>query len=272
MLSNRKRAHATTCFAMEDNFEDIDPYKVLGVAKETAAKDVKRAYHRMCLQYHPDKADGTRAEFDRVQVAYLVLSDESRRKLYDTTGRVCPWGPVSDWEAWTAEMGGKFEEITKDLIEKDRQQYQGSPEEVDDIKKEFVAHKGKFEVLFENIVHLEFSIEQEKRVFAICQDLLDKGQVDEKDVPKWKEYIRDRAKIVKRMQRRAQREAKMAGDAKRQDDMAGLQALIAKNSSRHRDTFGAIFEKYGGAEGDPLEDLPQPPRKKKKTAKKDAKH
>lgn len=248
---------------MKEEFDDLDPYEVLGVSKDAVDKEIKKAYHKMCLKYHPDKSEGFRVQFDRVQIAYLVLNDPKRKKLFDSTGRVCPWGPVSDWESWTGHMDDQFEEITKDLIEKDRIQYQDSQEERNDILKEWVAHKGNFQVLFENIIHLEFSVEQEERVFKICQYLLDSGEVKEDEIPKWQDYIKNRTKMIKKMQRKADREAKMAKDVKREDDMAGLQALIAKNSNRHRDTFSAIFEKY---ETDANEGQPQ--QKKRKTSKK----
>lgn len=61
-------------------------YEILGVAKEATEQDIRRAYRRKAQKMHPDKEGGDPALFRLVQLAYDVLCDPVRRKLYDETG------------------------------------------------------------------------------------------------------------------------------------------------------------------------------------------
>jgi curved DNA-binding protein CbpA len=82
-----------TILAIEQHFDanmddNDDPYKILGVASNATAADIKKAYRKLALQYHPDKAsDADReqasAKFAKIAAAYEVLSDEEERKQYD---------------------------------------------------------------------------------------------------------------------------------------------------------------------------------------------
>lgn len=67
-----------------------DYYQVLGVAKTATAEEIKKAYRKLALKYHPDRnKDDPQAEdrFKEVGEAYAVLSDEEKRKQYDTFGQ-----------------------------------------------------------------------------------------------------------------------------------------------------------------------------------------
>jgi molecular chaperone DnaJ len=73
-------------------------YDTLGVAKNASQDEIKKAYRKLARQYHPDRNPGdeaAEAKFKDVQTAYDVLSDESKRKQYDTVGngRVRAGGP-----------------------------------------------------------------------------------------------------------------------------------------------------------------------------------
>lgn len=58
-------------------------YNVLQIDKSTTSADIRKAYRTLILKYHPDKKTGDREMFDKIQEAYDVLSDETRRKEYD---------------------------------------------------------------------------------------------------------------------------------------------------------------------------------------------
>jgi molecular chaperone DnaJ len=66
-----------------------DYYDVLGVGKGATADEIKRAYRRLAIKYHPDKNPGDKeaeAKFKECAEAYEVLSDEDKRKQYDQFG------------------------------------------------------------------------------------------------------------------------------------------------------------------------------------------
>ena len=66
-----------------------DYYEVLGVAKNAAEADIKKAYRRMAMKYHPDKTKGDKAaeeKFKEANEANEVLSDAQKRAAYDQFG------------------------------------------------------------------------------------------------------------------------------------------------------------------------------------------
>ena len=62
-------------------------YKELGVEKGASAEDIKKAYKKEALARHPDRG-GDKAEFQRLQAAYDILSNPEKRAYYDSTGQV----------------------------------------------------------------------------------------------------------------------------------------------------------------------------------------
>lgn len=63
-----------------------DYYKILGVAKNASAEELKKAFHSLAHQYHPDKVGGDVAKFKTINEAYQVLSDPQKRAQYDQFG------------------------------------------------------------------------------------------------------------------------------------------------------------------------------------------
>ncbi|MBC2705672.1 DnaJ C-terminal domain-containing protein [Desulfobacula sp.] len=69
---------------MADNY-----YKILGIDKKAGASQIKKAYRKLALKYHPDKTKGDKAleeRFKKISEAYAVLSDPEKRNQYDTYG------------------------------------------------------------------------------------------------------------------------------------------------------------------------------------------
>jgi len=64
----------------------MNPYKVLRLEKNCTIKQIKTAYREMSKQCHPDKNNGNSTKFMQVNLAYRVLSDEQKRRLYDEQG------------------------------------------------------------------------------------------------------------------------------------------------------------------------------------------
>jgi molecular chaperone DnaJ len=63
-----------------------DYYEILGVGKEASADEIKKAFRRKAVEYHPDKQGGDEAKFKEVNEAYEVLKDQQKRQRYDQFG------------------------------------------------------------------------------------------------------------------------------------------------------------------------------------------
>jgi len=68
-----------------------DYYDILEVAKATSQEDIKKAYRKLALKWHPDKnpedPDGATKKFKEISEAYEVLSNEKKRRMYDQYGK-----------------------------------------------------------------------------------------------------------------------------------------------------------------------------------------
>ncbi len=66
-----------------------DYYKILGIDKKASTAQIKKAYRKLALKYHPDKTEGDKAmetKFKKISEAYAVLSDPEKKNQYDTYG------------------------------------------------------------------------------------------------------------------------------------------------------------------------------------------
>jgi curved DNA-binding protein len=93
-----------------------DYYKILGVAREASADDIKSAYRRLARKYHPDVSKEKDAEekFKEMAEAYETLKDPEKRAAYDQLGSYKPgqdFRPPPDWEQQFARSQGSFDDI-----------------------------------------------------------------------------------------------------------------------------------------------------------------
>src|SRR5713101_6164118 len=77
-----------------------DYYEVLGVSRGATGEELKRAYRKLALQFHPDRNPNdpqAEARFKEINEAYEVLSDQSKRQRYDTFGHSAQGTPGFDF-------------------------------------------------------------------------------------------------------------------------------------------------------------------------------
>src|SRR3989344_3232567 len=95
-----------------------DYYQVLGVTKASTADEIKQAYRKLALQYHPDRNKGkdTEGKFKEVTQAYEVLSDPQKKQTYDQFGHAAfeqgagqgPFGGAGGPFGGLGQQGGPF--------------------------------------------------------------------------------------------------------------------------------------------------------------------
>ncbi|MFZ7131714.1 MAG: molecular chaperone DnaJ [Eubacteriales bacterium] len=94
-----------------------DYYEVLGVGKSASPDEIKSAYRKLAMKYHPDRNSGdeeAEGRFKEVNEAYEVLSDESKRSQYDSFGHA---GMGNGAGGFNGGFGGGFEDIFSDIFD-----------------------------------------------------------------------------------------------------------------------------------------------------------
>jgi molecular chaperone DnaJ len=102
-----------------------DFYEVLGVARDASEEDLKKAYRKLAMQYHPDRNQGDKAaeaKFKELNEAYDVLKDAEKRAAYDRFGHAAfeqggggPGGP-GGFAGGQNPFGGAFEDIFEEMF------------------------------------------------------------------------------------------------------------------------------------------------------------
>lgn len=105
-----------------------DYYAVLGVSKTATADEIKKAFRKLAVKYHPDRNPGDKAaeeKFKEIGEAYEILSDTEKRQKYDQFGKYWQQAGQAGWsgDSGGVDMGGfdfsqygNFEEFINELL------------------------------------------------------------------------------------------------------------------------------------------------------------
>ena len=96
-----------------------DYYEVLGVNKSVNKEEIKKAYRKLALKYHPDKNKGDKGaeeKFKEASEAYHVLSDDKRKANYDQFGHAAFEGAGGQGGFGNFDFSSSFTDIFEDVF------------------------------------------------------------------------------------------------------------------------------------------------------------
>lgn len=218
----------------EEVFGTADLYRVLGVRREASDGEVRRGYHKVSLQVHPDrvgegeKEDATR-RFQILGKVYSVLSDKEQRAVYDEQGTVDEDSDAltqdRDWETYWRLL---FKKISLEDIQAFEKAYKGSEEELADIKQAYLDFKGDMDQIMESVLCVQYT--EEPRIRNIIQQA-----IDAREVPSYNTFVKESKQKMSARKRRAQEEAKEAEKSRKELGLEGVDNLKAVIQSKQKD-------------------------------------
>ena len=99
-----------------------DYYHVLGVDKKASKDDIKRAFRKLAHKYHPDKGSTDEQKFKEITEAYSILSDDKKRREYDTYGQAFAGGGFArgGGKRTVKDLGGLISAVSSKVSDKAR--------------------------------------------------------------------------------------------------------------------------------------------------------
>jgi len=265
---------------------------VLEVDRDATQAQLRKAYYRKALVFHPDKSTGnTETKFQAVNVAYEILKDPEKRAEYDETGELYEGDDEISTEAWKDYFSHVFGKITTSDIDKFAAKYKCSSQEEEDVLKEYKKFKGNLTKMLDCVMlseprdterwvedyirpaiekgdvenyskTLEKTLKQamakvEDEVAVEEEDVFDEEETesDESEEPVKQTKKKKTAKKAKPTKAKAKKKSKQQREAEAAEElMAKIQGKnsVAKRKAGFDAMFKNIQERYGVTEDDPL--------------------
>lgn len=245
--------------------EAIDPYKVLNAPTNASSDEIKRAYRKAALKWHPDKAAGdadskakAHTRFTEVAFAYAILSDSRRRKRFDDTGRTDDAIGDDDFD-WTAFYKAQWVDVvTGSAIDDFAATYKGSDEERLAVLQAYTTSKGSMTKVYNNVMLSDPATDEQP-----YRDMID-AAIQSGDVEAYDKFTKETQKTINARVNKAQSQAqeaqehaeaigahdKLYGKKEKKDKNGDLAALISQRQKGRADAFLEGLEaKYAGTKG-----------------------
>ncbi len=93
----------------------MNPYEILDIDPSANLDDIKKAYRKLSMTHHPDKG-GDEEKFMEINLAYRVLSDPQKRKMYDTEGIIVDESPEHVHNIVKSRLAGILESWLENMM------------------------------------------------------------------------------------------------------------------------------------------------------------
>ena len=248
-------------------FGKVSLYEILGIEKTAPEDEIRRAYRKLALVYHPDRTGGDAEKFKALSMVHSILSDTARRSLYDSTGDVDSEGTDENFKDWYDYFRNLFPALTLTKIKDFSVSYIGSEEERQDIVDAYLRFDGNLTKIMSVVMLAE--VGEEERLCATIDSIISFG-----DLVSSKEYELSKVKVTSNSlkPKKNKRKSTKVTDTSEAD----LAAMMLANRSSRGNGMAAIMAKYGEkASNDDISDAAfletqnriQMDNKKKKTKK-----
>ncbi|KAK9891734.1 hypothetical protein WA026_016531 [Henosepilachna vigintioctopunctata] len=243
-------------------FGNSDFYEILKIKKDASQKEIQKAYYKLSLLVHPDRAEANdkliaTEKFKVLGKIHSILQDKEKRKVYDDCGEY-------DEEEhstfnWMEYWRSLFKKISIEDIENFEKEYIGSETELRDIKKAYILSKGDMDVM---LGFIPFSnCDSEPRIIEIVREMVEKGEVEE-----YKRFFSESARKKKRRHQKYEREKKEV----EKESMADLDKIANEIQQRCSDRFMNMISSIEAKHGNKRKSIKQgeEAKPKKKRSKK----
>jgi DnaJ family protein C protein 9 len=225
----------------------------------------------------PDNKDAANKKFQEIAFAYGILSDERRRKRYDTTGNTSESLDLDDDDfSWTDFFREQYATmVTAEAVDRIKKDYQGSDEERMDILGAYEMYKGDMDKIYEEVMCSNV-LDDDERFRRIIDEAIAAGEV-----ASHKKYTRESEATKQRRVKKAKNEESEAMELAEElgvkeklfgtdtkgkkskkggTDEAGLAALIQqRQKSRQENFFDHLEAKYAGGKKPKKRAADEPP-------------
>ena len=237
---------------IKEQFNTTNLYEILGVPSTVDVVGINQAYRKLALKYHPDRANGDAKKFQALSAVHSILSDPSKRKIYDDVGSLDSDDMSDDFDTWYQYFRNLFPTITVADIDNFVTKYRGSEEEKVDILELYERFDGDL-FLMHNYIMCSDDDEAEQR---IC-DLIDEA-VKQQEVPLKSTYKKMKATFISNNAKRVAKRKKTTSSSSsssskanaKGDDLADLAAQITRQQAGRSAGMATLFAKYGGGDID----------------------
>lgn len=179
---------------------------VLKCSKDASAAQLRKAYYRAALLYHPDKNPDGHAPFQAISMAYQILKDKDTRDAYDESGEI-PDTPDDDDDdmgtsnaknPWKEYFDRIFGKVTTSDIDAFSAKYKCSDEEKKDVLNQYVQRKGDLVKMLEFVM-----LSTEKDAVRWVEDYL-RPALETNEIPK--EFQSTLNKSLEKVQKKLNKE------------------------------------------------------------------
>lgn len=224
--------------------EDKSLYELLGVEKDASQGSIKKAYHRLAMQLHPDKNpddEEAKSKFQSLQRIYGVLSDPEKRKMYDQTGSLEDSDELAgeQFDSLYKYYRGLYRKVTEEDLDSFQADYRGSEEEASELLQMYTRFKGNMAMVFQWQMCSDAKLDSHRFMDCI-QDAINSHLVKRyKHFTSWAKEVETRPKPKDPLAKGKKKRNRKAGQANSEQSLV---AAIRGNAPAQMDGLIASLE------------------------------